>query len=210
VLHSQRERSYRCKRCAKTFSETKGTALYPMHKLRRLVLTVITLLAHGCPIQTVVEAFFLDERMVARWQKETAERCRRVHQHLMEARNAWSFAGSQARRTQGRDGGRDYVAGFGTGGRKLPVAWWGRKGASGPQADPRTALADKGLRLGLAQSYSNAPTVSGLLCQGGSAHLPGSFAHGKSRLSLANIARRGNGGEGQKAMCAPSGYGVIR
>jgi len=27
----------------------------------------------------------LDERTVARWQKEAAEQCRRVHEHLVEA-----------------------------------------------------------------------------------------------------------------------------
>ncbi len=85
VIHSQRERRYRCKRCAKTFSATKGTALYRMHKPRELVLTVVTLLAHGCPVQAVVAAFSLDERTVARWQKEAGEQCRRVHEHLVEA-----------------------------------------------------------------------------------------------------------------------------
>jgi len=32
MIHSQRERRYRCKRCAKTFSETRGTALYRVRK----------------------------------------------------------------------------------------------------------------------------------------------------------------------------------
>ncbi len=66
VIHSQKEQRYRCKRCGRTFSATKGTALYRMHKPKELVLTVVTLLAHGCLLQAIVTAFSLDERTVAR------------------------------------------------------------------------------------------------------------------------------------------------
>ena len=51
VIHSQKEQRYRCKRCSRTFSATRGTALYRMHKPKQLVLTVVTLLAYGCPVQ---------------------------------------------------------------------------------------------------------------------------------------------------------------
>ncbi len=64
VIHSQKEHRYRCKRCGRTFSATKGTALYRMHKPTELVLTVVTLLAYGCPVQAIVAAFSLDERTV--------------------------------------------------------------------------------------------------------------------------------------------------
>jgi transposase-like protein len=70
VIHSQKEQRYRCKRCGRTFSATKGTALYRMHKPKELVLTVVTLLAYGCPLQAIVAAFSLDERTVACWQRE--------------------------------------------------------------------------------------------------------------------------------------------
>lgn len=85
VIHSQKERRYRCKRCGRTFSETQGTALYRVHKPKWLVLAVVTLLAYGCPVQAIVAAFGLDERTVARWQKECGLQCRRVHEHLIEA-----------------------------------------------------------------------------------------------------------------------------
>ncbi len=49
VIHSRKERRYKCKRCEKTFSETKGTALYRAHKKpHELVIAVVTLLAYGC------------------------------------------------------------------------------------------------------------------------------------------------------------------
>jgi transposase-like protein len=85
VIHSQKERRYRCKRCYRTFSATKGSALYRMHKPKELVFTVITLLAHGCPLQAIVAAFGLDERTVARWEREAGMHCRRVHEHVVEA-----------------------------------------------------------------------------------------------------------------------------
>lgn len=85
VIHSQKERRYQCKRCRKTFTETRGTALYRVHKPRWLVIAVVTLLSYGCPLQAIVVAFDLDERTVARWQRESGSRCKRVHEHLVEA-----------------------------------------------------------------------------------------------------------------------------
>ena len=82
MIHSQKERRYRCKRCKKTFSETKGTALYRIHKPHELVATVVTLLAYGCPLQAVVAAFGLDERTVARWQRESGHQCRRLDMNI--------------------------------------------------------------------------------------------------------------------------------
>jgi transposase-like protein len=86
VVHSQKERRYQCKRCRRTFTETRDTPFYRMHKPKWLVLAVVTLLAYGCPVQAIVAAFDLDERTVARWQKESGLQCRRrVHEHLIEA-----------------------------------------------------------------------------------------------------------------------------
>lgn len=46
---------------------------------------LVTLLSYGCPLQTIVRAFALDERTVAAWQKRAGEQCQRVHTQLMEA-----------------------------------------------------------------------------------------------------------------------------
>jgi hypothetical protein len=56
-----------------------------MHKPEWLMLAVATLLAYGCPVQAIVAAFDLDERTVARWQREAALQCKRLHEHLVEA-----------------------------------------------------------------------------------------------------------------------------
>ncbi len=85
MIHSQRERRYRCKRCGKTFAATRGTALYRAHKPHAFVVQVVTLLAHGCPVQAIVAAFGLDERTVARYQAEAGAQCRRVHEHVVGA-----------------------------------------------------------------------------------------------------------------------------
>lgn len=85
VIHSRRERRYQCKRCAKTFAATRGTAVYRAHKPDGAIVQVVTLLAHGCPPQAIVAAFGWDERTVARYQREAGAQCRRVHEQLVQA-----------------------------------------------------------------------------------------------------------------------------
>src|SRR5215211_9372622 len=85
VIHSQREQRYKCQRCDRTFSATKGTALYRAHKPADEVAQVVTLLAHGCPLQAIVAAFGWDERTVARYQAEAGAQCRRVHERVVQA-----------------------------------------------------------------------------------------------------------------------------
>src|SRR3954447_13995543 len=68
VIHSRKERRYRCKRCRRPFAETVGTALHRLRTARDEVVLVVTLLADGCPVQAIVAAFGPDERTVARWQ----------------------------------------------------------------------------------------------------------------------------------------------
>ena len=84
-VHSQKERRYRCKRCGQTFCATKGTALYRVHKPHELVVTIVTLLAYGCPHQAIVAAFSLDERTIYRLQRMSGHQCQRVHEHIFAA-----------------------------------------------------------------------------------------------------------------------------
>jgi transposase-like protein len=82
-VHSKKERRYLCKDCNKTFSETKGTPFYYLKKRADLVVLVVTLLAHGCPVQAIVAAFGLDERTVAEWLSRSGEHCQKVHEKLV-------------------------------------------------------------------------------------------------------------------------------
>jgi transposase-like protein len=69
-VHSYTERRYKCHQCGKTFAETIGTPLYGLKHPLHVVVTVLTLLAYGCPIPAIVAAFVLDERTVADWQQK--------------------------------------------------------------------------------------------------------------------------------------------
>jgi transposase-like protein len=66
-IHSHRERRYKCHACGHTFAETQGTPLYGLKYPVWVVVLILTLLAHGCPVQAIVVAFFIDERTVADW-----------------------------------------------------------------------------------------------------------------------------------------------
>jgi transposase-like protein len=83
-VHSQKERRFICKQCGKTFAENKGTAFYRLHTSAQTVTLVVTLLAHGCPVQAIVAAFGFDERTVADWLDRAGAHCQAVHEHLVE------------------------------------------------------------------------------------------------------------------------------
>ncbi len=55
-----------------------------LRKPKTLIAIVVTLLAYGCPIQAIVQAFGLDERMVARWRDRAGKQCQQVHQALVQ------------------------------------------------------------------------------------------------------------------------------
>jgi len=83
-VHSHKERRYICHLCAKTFSATTGTVFYRRQKEAALIARVVTLLAHGCPIQAIVVAFALDERTVRAWLDASGAHCQAVHEQLVE------------------------------------------------------------------------------------------------------------------------------
>lgn len=94
-IHSRKEKRYRCMCCRKTFTESKGTAVYGIKKPVEQFVQVTTLLAHGCPVQAIVAAFGLDERTVASWEKKAGSHCEAVHAHLIH-QNALDLGQVQA------------------------------------------------------------------------------------------------------------------
>jgi hypothetical protein len=56
---------------------------FGLHHAQSMVVLVVTLLAHGCPIQAIVAAFGVDERTVATWLTRAGEQCQRAHEHLV-------------------------------------------------------------------------------------------------------------------------------
>jgi transposase-like protein len=109
-VHSHKERRFRCWTCGTTFAASKGTPFYRLHKDQSLVLCVVTLLTHGCPLPAIVAAFGLDERTVADWQLKAGEHCAAVHRHHLE-RKKFDLAHVQADELYAkRQGGRSWVA----------------------------------------------------------------------------------------------------
>lgn len=82
-IHCRADGRYYCNVCKTRFSQTAGTMFYGLHHAPSVVVLVVTLLAHGCPLQAIVMAFGLDERTVGAWLKRAGEQCQRVHEHVV-------------------------------------------------------------------------------------------------------------------------------
>ena len=83
-IHSRKDKRCLCTECDKTFSATKGTALYRLHTAAETVTLVVTLRAHGCPPHAMVAAFGFDERTVRRWLARGGVQGQAVQEHLVE------------------------------------------------------------------------------------------------------------------------------
>src|SRR2546426_12370944 len=83
-IHSCKDKRFLCTECHKTFSATKGTACYRLRTSAETVSLVVTLMAHGCPLQAIVVAFGYDERTVAGWLARDGIQGQAVQEHLVE------------------------------------------------------------------------------------------------------------------------------
>ena len=62
----------------------QGTACYRLRTSAETVSLVVTLMAHGCPLQAIVVAFGYDERTVAGWLARDGIQGQAVQEHLVE------------------------------------------------------------------------------------------------------------------------------
>jgi transposase-like protein/IS1 family transposase len=83
-IHSCKDQRFICTECHKTCSATKGTAFYRLRTSAETVSLVVTLMAHGCPLQAIVVAFGYDERTVACWLARAGVQGQTVQEHLVE------------------------------------------------------------------------------------------------------------------------------
>src|SRR3989441_7115768 len=83
-IHSRKEQRFICTECRKTFTATQGTAFYRLRTSAETVSLVVTLMAHGCPLQAIVVAFGYDERTVAQWIARGGRQGQAVQEHLVE------------------------------------------------------------------------------------------------------------------------------
>src|SRR5215212_692965 len=82
-VHSYTKRQYICHACKKTFAETSGTMLFDLKRPAWLVVLVLALLSHGCPVPAIVFAFGVDERSVADWQFQAGQHARQIQQQVV-------------------------------------------------------------------------------------------------------------------------------
>ena len=84
AIHSRKEQRFICHECDKTFSARRGTVFYRLRTSVETVVLVVTLLAHGCPVQAIVAAFGFDERTVADWWARSGRQGQAVQEFLVE------------------------------------------------------------------------------------------------------------------------------
>jgi len=77
-VHSQAERRYICHACKRTFAESHGTPLHDLKYPVWVVVLVLTLLAHGCPVAAIAVAFMLDPRTVLAWQRKAGAHAEQI------------------------------------------------------------------------------------------------------------------------------------
>jgi transposase-like protein len=83
-IHSRKDQRCICQQCRRTFTATKGTGFSRLRTSAELVVLVVTLLAHGCPLQAIVAAFGCDERTVAAWLARAGRQGQAIQEHLVE------------------------------------------------------------------------------------------------------------------------------
>jgi transposase-like protein/IS1 family transposase len=83
-VHSRKDQRFICMQCHKTFTATTGTVFYRLRTSAETVTLVVTLLAHGCPLQAIVVAFGFDARTVANWWARAGGQCQAVQAYLVE------------------------------------------------------------------------------------------------------------------------------
>ena len=83
-IHSRKDRRFLCTQCRKTFAATHGTVFYRLRTSAETIALVVTLLAHGCPVQAIVAALGFAERTVAAWRTRAGRHGQAVQAHLVE------------------------------------------------------------------------------------------------------------------------------
>src|SRR5215475_3266911 len=82
--HARKEQRFICHECQQTFSVTKGTVFYRLRTSAETVVLVVTLLAHGGPVQAIVAAFGCDERTGAEWWARSGRQGQAGHADVVE------------------------------------------------------------------------------------------------------------------------------
>jgi transposase-like protein len=82
-VHQRAEGLLICHACQKTFAWSHGTAFAGAKFPLWVIVLVLTLVGHGCPVSAIVAAFGLDERTVAAWRAKAGKHAQRVHAEVV-------------------------------------------------------------------------------------------------------------------------------
>ncbi len=83
TIHDSRRQLYACSICGKHFSARRGTPFFRQHTDPALIAIIITLIAHGCPVEAVVAAWGFQARTVRRWVSNSGAHAQAVHDQLV-------------------------------------------------------------------------------------------------------------------------------
>jgi transposase-like protein len=108
-IHSCKDKRFMGTECPKTFSATQGTAFDRLRTSAETVSLVVTLMAHGCPLQAIVVALGSDERTVACWLARAGVQGQAVQEHRVEQPRALGQVQADASRVK-TPGGRVWLA----------------------------------------------------------------------------------------------------
>jgi transposase-like protein len=108
-IQARKGRRFICHACQKTFSATTGTVFYRLRTSAETVGIVVTLLAHGYPVQAMVAALGCDERTVAAWGARAGRQGQAVHEYLVEQPRALGQVQADERRVK-KQGGMGWMA----------------------------------------------------------------------------------------------------
>ena len=90
-IHWRQEQRFICHACQQSFSATTGTGFSRLHTSAETVVRVVTLLAHGGPVQAMVAALGVDERTVAAWWTRSGRQGQAVHEALIAQPRDWGL-----------------------------------------------------------------------------------------------------------------------
>src|SRR5919199_5759577 len=78
-VHSQKERRYSCRVCAKTFGARTGTIFHRRRTDEALIIVVITLASWGCPLVALEHAYGLQPQTIRDWLEAAGVHAEAVH-----------------------------------------------------------------------------------------------------------------------------------
>jgi transposase-like protein/IS1 family transposase len=82
-VHSRAEKLLKCHGCGKCFGETKGTVFENLQYPKWVVILVLSLIGHGCPIRAIEACFFIDVRTVENWHEKAGAQGKRVQEQIV-------------------------------------------------------------------------------------------------------------------------------